>query len=216
MREDLTCVVVDTVWPRRRVRAVDDRSTPDFRSLFESAPGLYLVLDRDLRIVAASDAYLRATNTSETTSSAGSVFDVFPDNPDDPENEGVRNLKASLARVLRDRTGDAMSVQKYDIPTHDGTGGFEERFWSPHNSPVLGPDGSVAYVIHQVRGHDRFRHPPARHAGRVPDGPWPRHRRHGSRASSGGPDEVADSGRALKEANEELTPSTPAPRSSTR
>src|SRR5213593_3140335 len=37
--------------------------TPDFRTLFESAPGLYLVLTVDLTIVAASDAYLQATMT---------------------------------------------------------------------------------------------------------------------------------------------------------
>jgi hypothetical protein len=28
----------------------------DFQSLFESAPGLYLILDRDLRIAAVTDA----------------------------------------------------------------------------------------------------------------------------------------------------------------
>ena len=39
-------------------------SHPDYRALFESTPGLYLVLDRDFTIVAASDAYLRATMTS--------------------------------------------------------------------------------------------------------------------------------------------------------
>jgi hypothetical protein len=32
----------------------------DFRALFESAPGLYLVLTPDLKIVAVSDAYGRA------------------------------------------------------------------------------------------------------------------------------------------------------------
>ena len=40
-----------------------DLGEPDFRALFEAAPGLYLVLDPELRIVAASDAYLRATMT---------------------------------------------------------------------------------------------------------------------------------------------------------
>jgi len=33
---------------------------PDFRALFESAPGSYLVLTPALVIVAVSDAYLRA------------------------------------------------------------------------------------------------------------------------------------------------------------
>lgn len=38
-------------------------TTPDFRVLFESAPNSQLVLTPDLTIVAASDAYLRATQT---------------------------------------------------------------------------------------------------------------------------------------------------------
>ena len=33
----------------------------DFRLLFEAAPGAYLVLDPEFRILAATDAYLRAT-----------------------------------------------------------------------------------------------------------------------------------------------------------
>ena len=36
---------------------------PDFRTLFESAPGLYLVLTPNLTIVAASDAYLHVIMT---------------------------------------------------------------------------------------------------------------------------------------------------------
>jgi hypothetical protein len=37
---------------------------PDFRALFESAPGNYLVLDPALTIVAVSDAYLASTMTT--------------------------------------------------------------------------------------------------------------------------------------------------------
>ena len=123
----------------------------DFRLLFESAPGLYLVLLPDLRIVAASDAYLAATMTRRDEIVDRDIFDVFPDNPDDPGATGVANLRASLERVLANKTSDAMAVQKYDIrrPVAEG-GGFEERFWSPINSPVLGADGSVAYIIHRV------------------------------------------------------------------
>jgi PAS domain-containing protein len=54
---------------------------PDFRALFESVPGLYLVLDADLRIVAASDAYLAATMTRRAAILGRGIFDVFPDNP---------------------------------------------------------------------------------------------------------------------------------------
>ena len=127
-------------------------AAPDFQALFESSPGLNIALDPDLTIVAASNAYLEATMTRREDIIGRRLFDVFPENPDDPASEGARNLKASLTRVLRERVGDAMSMQRYDIrrPESEG-GGFEERYWSPYNSPVLAPDGSVAYVIHRVR-----------------------------------------------------------------
>src|SRR6185503_9651367 len=77
-----------------------------------------------------------------------------PDNPGDPNASGVQNLRASLERVLAQRTPDAMAVQKYDIRRPDG--GFEERYWSPVNSPVLAADGSIAYVIHRVEDVTEF------------------------------------------------------------
>ena len=131
---------------------VDRRSSaPDFKALFESAPGLYLVLTPEFDIVAVSDAYLRATMTTREGILGRGIFDVFPDNPDDPAATGVRNLKASLQRVRQTSAPDTMAVQKYDIrkPEAEG-GGFEERYWSPVNSPVLGPDGRLAYIIHRV------------------------------------------------------------------
>jgi signal transduction histidine kinase len=129
----------------------------DFRSLFESAPGCYLVLDPELVIVAVSDAYLRATMTRREDILGRGLFEVFPDNPDDPEATGVGNLRASLDRVRRDRVPDTMAVQKYDIrrPESEG-GGFEVRFWSPLNSPVLAPDGQLAFVIHRVEDVTEF------------------------------------------------------------
>lgn len=76
---------------------------PDFRALFESAPGCYVVLSPDLTIVAVSDAYLRATMTTRSGILGRHLFDVFPDNPDDPSATGVGNLRASLERVLLSR-----------------------------------------------------------------------------------------------------------------
>jgi signal transduction histidine kinase len=132
-------------------------SSPDFKTLFESAPGSYLVLAPDLTIVAVSNAYCKATMTERAAIVGRGLFDVFPDNPDDPAAEGVRNLKASLERVRRDRVPDAMAVQQYDIrrPEAEG-GGFEERFWSPVNTPVAGPDGALAYIIHRVEDVTEF------------------------------------------------------------
>jgi len=123
----------------------------DYRSVFESAPGLYLLLRTDFTIVAVTDAYLRATMTKREEILGRGLFDVFPDNPDDPHATGVRNLSASLQRVLEKRATDVMAVQKYDIrrPEEEG-GGFEERYWSPANSPVFDANGDIAYIIHRV------------------------------------------------------------------
>jgi len=130
---------------------------PDFRTLFESAPGLYLVLTTDLTIVAVSDAYLKATMTRREDIIGRGIFDVFPDNPDDPAATGVATLRASLERVCAQRRPDAMAVQKYDIRRPDSEGGgFEERHWSPVNSPVLDATGEIAYIIHRVEDVTEF------------------------------------------------------------
>ncbi|HEY0468696.1 MAG TPA: PAS domain S-box protein, partial [Polyangiaceae bacterium] len=79
------------------------------------------------------------------------LFDVLPDNPDDPHATGSTNLRASLERVLTLGRPDTMAVQKYDIrrPQAEG-GGFEERYWSPVNSPILDQAGQVTCIIHRV------------------------------------------------------------------
>jgi signal transduction histidine kinase/ActR/RegA family two-component response regulator len=135
----------------------DQAHALDFRSLFESAPGCYLVLDPELLIVAVSDAYLHATMTRREDILGRGLFEVFPDNPDDPEATGVGNLRASLDRVRRGRVPDTMAVQQYDIRRPDAEGGgFEVRYWSPLNTPVLGADGEPAYIIHRVEDVTEF------------------------------------------------------------
>jgi PAS domain S-box-containing protein len=130
---------------------------PDFRALFESAPGLFLVLSPELEILAVSDAYLKATMTERDAIVNRGIFDVFPDNPDDPGATGATNLRSSLDRVRQGLAADVMAVQKYDIRGPDGR--FEERHWKPVNSPVLSADGALAYIIHRVEDvtEDRFR-----------------------------------------------------------
>ena len=147
----------DAPSPRPDPDCLAPENKPDFRSLFESAPGLYLVLTPELKIVAVSDAYLRATMTERAQILGRDLFEVLPDNPNDSEATGAHNLRASLERVLQGRVADAMPVQKYDIrrPESEG-GGFEKRYWSPVNSPILGKEGEVAYIIHRVEDVTEF------------------------------------------------------------
>ena len=128
-------------------------SKPDFQTLFEAVPGLYLVLLPDApryTIVAVSDAYARATMTKREEILGRGLFDMFPD-PVDPTATGGNGVGASLGRVLTKRVPDAMAVQKYAIRRPAESGGeFEERWWSRRNSPVFGPGGEVAYILHAV------------------------------------------------------------------
>jgi PAS domain S-box-containing protein len=125
-----------------------------FRALFESLPGHYLVLTPDLKIVAVSNAYLEATMTKRDEIIGRGLFEVFPNNPADPGASGVANLRSSLERVRQTCATDTMGIQKYDVRRPDGT--FEERFWTPTNSPVLGADRRLEYIIHRVEDVTTF------------------------------------------------------------
>ena len=127
-------------------------SKPDFETLFEAGPGLYLVLLPDApryTVVAVSDGYARATLTTREEILGRGFFDVLPDNPADPTGGGVTKLSASLERVLTERVPDVVEMYAIRRPSESGRE-FDERWWSSRNSPVIGPRGDVAYIIHAV------------------------------------------------------------------
>lgn len=104
-----------------------EANRPDFRLIFQSAPGLFLLLGPDapaFTILDASDAYLRATNTEPDRIVGRGIFDVFPNNPDDPGATGTSNLRASLERALASKEPDTTAAQKYDVrrPASEGSG----------------------------------------------------------------------------------------------
>jgi len=129
----------------------------DYKCLFENMPDLYLLLDPSLKILDATNAYLHATMAKKEEAVGKSIFEVFPDNPNDATATGISNLNASLERVLKGKCADTMAVQKYDVQRPKSEGGeFEERFWSPINTPVLGDNHEVQYIIHRVEDVTEF------------------------------------------------------------
>ncbi|MCI3133160.1 ATP-binding protein [Phenylobacterium aquaticum] len=172
----------------------------DYRLIFEGAPTPYLLLRPDpprFSILAVNDAYLSATGTARAALVGKGLFEAFPDNPNDASSSGVSDLRASLDRALRDRTPDAMGVQKYDIPRHDGSGEFEARYWSPVNTPIPDGQGQVAYLLHRVQDVTAFMQ--AREAGGAQSPPS------GARGPAEAVEaEVLRAGAALKDANRQL------------
>jgi PAS domain S-box-containing protein len=135
---------------RRKVRAAGLSS--DFRALFEAVPTPFIVLaPPDFTIVAVNDAYLLTSMTRRAEIVGRSVFDVFPDDPSEADPMGERKLRASLQQVMSSRRSDVMGVLRYPIrlPPEQG-GGFVQRWWTSMNTPVLGPDGAVALILHRT------------------------------------------------------------------
>ncbi|MFO0884362.1 MAG: PAS domain-containing protein [Pirellulales bacterium] len=123
-------------------------SPEEFKIFFEKSPALCMAISPEFIILAASDEMLRATMTKREEIVGRPLFDVFPENPDRPDDDGVRNLRKSLARVLQSRKIDIMPVQKYDIRKPESEGGeFEVRYWSPVNAPILDAEGNIQYVM---------------------------------------------------------------------
>jgi signal transduction histidine kinase len=124
---------------------------PDFRALFESAPGSYVVMTPTFEIVAASDAYLAATHTTRNEIVGRDFFELLADSADERVLSGARRVMASLERVLADRRPDVMPVEKLDLCLRSSRGGrLEERAWSRANCPVLGADGELQYIVHRI------------------------------------------------------------------
>ncbi|MDT0690290.1 PAS domain S-box protein [Salegentibacter sp. F188] len=143
--------LVQDITERKKAEEELQKSEERSRNLLkvlQNAPDSYLVLTTDFYIEMASDAYLEATNTNREDIIGEYLFDIFPDNPALSDATGGKNLRTSLNRVLSTKKPHRMSIQHYDVKSR--TGNFEEKHWSPTNTPVLNADGEVDYIIHRV------------------------------------------------------------------
>ena len=157
-------------------------------ALFECSPLAQMAILADdpvFTIAAASDACLRLSGLRREEMVGRGVFEVFPGNPQDAAGDGVRHLRESLKGVLATRKPVELPVQRYDVerPKEAG-GGFAERYWRALDTPVLGWDGAVEYILHSVEevteqvmarkrpkaGEQRLRQ--AQRAGRVGSFEW--------------------------------------------
>jgi signal transduction histidine kinase len=120
----------ETLPSRRRERglAAVESAGPDFELLFRSAPTLLVVLEpsAEFRIVAASDAYLRARRATWDGTIGKPFFDAFPETEESPRVTGAASLRAALERVVASGKPDAL------------------------NTPVRGAGGKLRYIIHRV------------------------------------------------------------------
>ncbi|MET9764778.1 SpoIIE family protein phosphatase [Streptomyces sp. NPDC006372] len=125
-------------------------SAIDYAAVFQALPGMVALLTPELVYADVNEEFVRVSGRSREQLIGNYLFDVFPDNPNNPAATGMRNLRASLYRVLATGERDAMALQRYDVEDPQRPGEWEERYWSPVNAPLLGPDGKVALIVHRV------------------------------------------------------------------
>ena len=116
--------------------------------LFEHCPIPILLLPPDLKIVNGNDAYLGSVSRSRDTLAGLDMFEAFPDNPHQTRADGVANLAASFERVLREKRGQVMPLQRYDIQPEGRP--WQVRYWYPKNWAVIDDDSSIVAVVHHV------------------------------------------------------------------
>ena len=121
---------------------------PDYALVFKAMPGMCLVLDPGLTILAQNDEHARMTLSTDRNVVGQKLFTAFPDNPGHNAAESVSLLRQSLLRVLKTRARDVMPVIRYDVKTGDGP--YEVRWWSIVNVPILDKDGAVRWIINRA------------------------------------------------------------------
>jgi PAS domain S-box-containing protein len=121
-----------------------------YRDIFSKSPASILILDIDspsFTILDANDAYLQSTNTTREELIGRSVFGAFPANPTDEVSKNIERTIYSFEQAIQTRNIHTMHNYRYDIPIRGGDG-FEERYWTTSNTPVLNEKGEVIYLIH--------------------------------------------------------------------
>ena len=118
----------------------------DYMAVYRQLPVPVLLLTPEFVIADVNLAFLQTVARAREDVVGRDVFDAFPDNPWDPGDTGVRNLRASLRRVLATGQPESAEFQRHDIEIPGSPGQFARRYWSGDHAPVAGPDGRVALI----------------------------------------------------------------------
>ncbi len=128
------------------------RLEPDFRTVFEAAPGVSLLLAADrprFTMLAVSDECLAAMLTTREAIVDRPFFDVFGDtSATHLAPLGAASMRTSLEHVLATGQSDRLPVLRHDVRRADGH--RDERYWEPCNVPLRGPDREVRYILQRL------------------------------------------------------------------
>jgi PAS domain S-box-containing protein len=147
-------------------RDVSPDDSFSYHRVFESLPGLYLLLSPGLTVRAVSDDFLRAVGRERAAVTGKSAREVLT-GPGGPYDAGAAAaLEASLQRVLATRQAHQLDALPVTAPGPGLPGG--NHYWQPTHLPVLAENGAVTALIHRaddVTGRVPAAPPPAAQPG---------------------------------------------------
>lgn len=117
--------------------------------ILEALPDLYLILDINLNIVQASNAYLQTAFINRSKIIGRSVFEIF-DVSDDLDKLFISELRHSLNQVLANKTADSMLMQKRNNSTSSALQELDLVYWLPLNTPILDKKNEILFIIHKI------------------------------------------------------------------
>ncbi len=129
---------------------ISDQALP-YQQLLEAQSGLILLISPDLKIIGASQSYLREAGLNREQIIGEHIFTVFPDNPSTPEVSSSAILRASIEQATATRKPDKMDIIRYDIPDPEQPGRFMERFWETTNTPIYSSQGELICILHETK-----------------------------------------------------------------
>lgn len=124
---------------------------PDFKSVFDSLPELYVILQPDLpavKILGASQAYLAVIGKTERQVIGKDLFDILPDTSSLARQTGHGHLYHSIEQAVASQQPHTTGVMRYDIPSAGE--GLELRYWQVTHYPVTDGSGRMSYIVQQV------------------------------------------------------------------
>jgi PAS domain S-box-containing protein len=114
--------------------------------VFEASPNSYMVVDHDLRYVAANCAYCKTVQRRREDLIGRQVLELFPHDGAKPES-CARPLVASFRRVFETAQVDFLPVIHCRIVVD---GRDEDRYWSASHTPLLDAGGRVEHVLQHI------------------------------------------------------------------
>lgn len=112
----------------------------DFARIFEVLPSPFMILDSQLRYVAANTAYLKTVDRTLPALLGRYVMDLFPE-----PGESGRRLIESFEKVLATGEPDTLAYLAYPIPRDDGS--VYNGYWTAVHVPVLDASGKVEFIL---------------------------------------------------------------------